>query len=137
MAKIEGMNSLIEKLKKMGDDDRFNVSVVVGYTQSYAITVHEDLEAKHRPGKQAKYLEGPAREKAKEIADIIFSNYRKTKDAAKALLVGGLYLQRESQKVVPVDTSALRASAFTALDRDVPRVAAAAYAKSETIRKRQ
>jgi hypothetical protein len=33
-----------------------------------------------------------------------------------SLLKGGLLLQRLSMKVVPIDTGALRASAFTRLD---------------------
>jgi hypothetical protein len=32
---------------------------------------------------------------------------------ATALMVAGLYIQRESQKIVPVDTGFLRGSAFT------------------------
>lgn len=39
-----------------------NTSVVVGYKSNYAIYVHENLTARHAPGKEAKYLEKPARE---------------------------------------------------------------------------
>ena len=49
----------------------FSTVVLVGYTANYAIYVHEDLEASHKPGKIAKYLERPAREHAKEIRAII------------------------------------------------------------------
>lgn len=35
--------------------------IVVGYTAEYAIYVHEIVEAQHKEGKQAKYLEEPAR----------------------------------------------------------------------------
>ncbi len=47
--------------------------VVVAYGQDaeYAVYVHEDLEAKHKPGKQAKFLEQPARTKRKTILGII------------------------------------------------------------------
>lgn len=49
----------------------FDVDVIVGYVADYAVYVHEDLEAKHKPGKTAKYLERPAREKRPEILMII------------------------------------------------------------------
>jgi len=46
-------------------------SVRVGYTKNYAIFVHENLEANHAPGKTAKYLERPAREKVREMSEVI------------------------------------------------------------------
>jgi len=49
----------------------FDANVVVGYVADYAVAVHEDLQAKHKPGKQAKYLEQPAREKKDEVIEII------------------------------------------------------------------
>jgi len=48
-----------------------STEIRVGYTQNYAIFVHEDLEARHAPGKIAKYLERPARENKDEIRRII------------------------------------------------------------------
>lgn len=39
-------------------------------------------------------------------------------NASKAVYVAGLFLQAESQKIVPVDTGFLRASAFTRVKRD-------------------
>lgn len=49
----------------------FSTEVLVGYTQSYAIYVHENLDARHKPGKYAKYLETPARENRDEMIRII------------------------------------------------------------------
>ena len=49
----------------------FGVDVIVGYTASYAVFVHEDLEARHQEGKTAKYLEKPFREKRAQIFEII------------------------------------------------------------------
>lgn len=43
----------------------------VSYNTHYAIYVHEDLHARHAPGKTAKYLERPAREQAAEIRRIV------------------------------------------------------------------
>ncbi len=52
-----------------------NTAAVVGYTQAYAVVVHEDLEA-HHPVGEAKYLERPARELAPELAAIIAAEAR-------------------------------------------------------------
>ncbi len=41
--------------------------IVVGYVADYAVHVHENLDARHKPGKQAKYLEGPFRKHKGEI----------------------------------------------------------------------
>lgn len=48
-----------------------DTEVIVGYTQDYAIFVHEDLEAQHAPGKIAKFLEVPARENNAKLLAII------------------------------------------------------------------
>lgn len=45
--------------------------VRVGYTAEYAIYVHENLNARHKPGKIAKFLEKPARENKDKIKAII------------------------------------------------------------------
>jgi hypothetical protein len=45
--------------------------VSVLYTQSYAIYVHENLNARHAPGKQAKFLEAPARQHRMKLLEII------------------------------------------------------------------
>lgn len=93
-----------------------NVSAVVGYTAAYAIYVHENLLAKHAHGKQAKFLEQPARELAGELALLISESRRKGKTMGQALLIAGLRLQRESMMLVPIDTGNLRGSAFTRLE---------------------
>lgn len=55
----------------------FDVVVTVGYTAAYAVFVHENLEARHKKGKQAKFLEQPAREKRPEMAAIIEKEMRR------------------------------------------------------------
>lgn len=99
--------------KAVGDD----VDCVVGYTAAYAIYVHENLTAKHKPGKQAKFLEQPARQLRDTFATMIKADLQSGKTMGQALLRAGLLLQRESQKLCPVDTGNLRASAFTRLER--------------------
>lgn len=49
----------------------FDADIVVSFSTEYAVYVHEDLQAKHKTGKQAKYLEEPARTKRGEIIRII------------------------------------------------------------------
>lgn len=51
--------------------------VRVGYTQAYAVFVHENLEARHKEGKVAKYLEKPARENRDELVKIIIAEAKK------------------------------------------------------------
>ena len=87
-------------------------AVLVGYSQSYAIYVHENLEAVHPVG-QAKFLEQPAREHAKEISETIQRGLKRGLSTEQSLLLGGLQLQAFSQRLCPVATGALRASAFT------------------------
>lgn len=55
----------------------FGTIMVVGYGQDYAIYVHEDLLALHAPGKQAKFLEQPAREGRPTMRQIIVEEMRK------------------------------------------------------------
>lgn len=45
------------------DDKAKKPTVTVGYGTTYGLFVHEDLFANHKPGKQAKFLEMPFREK--------------------------------------------------------------------------
>lgn len=55
----------------------FETTAEVGYTADYAIYVHEDLEARHKPGKYAMYLLTPALAFREKMIDII------TKEAKK------------------------------------------------------
>ncbi len=61
---------------KIGADVRktgtgFDTLVRVLYVAAYAIFVHENLDVRHAPGKQAKFLEGPVRENMDRILKII------------------------------------------------------------------
>lgn len=118
MAELEGASRLRDKLAKLATrfgfkDDR--PAVVVGYSQAYALWVHENLEAVHKVG-QAKFLEEPFRRMRDELGGLIRADLRRGLTIQQALLRAGLYLQRESQRLCPVDTGALRASAFTRLE---------------------
>lgn len=53
----------------------------------------------------------------------------------QSLVIAGLHLQRVSQDdYVPVDTTALKASAFTCKEEELEAVSAEKFAQSETIR---
>lgn len=68
---------------------------------------------------QAKFLETPARRYQDQIGDIVRKVLsKKGATLAQALLMGGLFLQRQSMLLVPVDTGNLKASAFTRLERE-------------------
>ena len=126
---IRGMLAVQKALKeKLKQANKANAVVQVGYTMKYALPVHErrkGIAGERKEGKErntkgqfvsnrgAKYLEKPAREQAGEIARIVVQAAQKTGDIRRGLVLGGLRLQRESQKLVPIDTGALRASAYT------------------------
>lgn len=54
--------------------------VIVYYTAAYAVYVHEMTWLRHKEGKQAKFLERPAREMRQELLAVI---------AAESRLLGG------------------------------------------------
>lgn len=56
-----------------------DIVVIVSFGTNYAIFVHEDLNAKHKPGKQAKFLEQPFREKHDRMMEIINEEIEKEK----------------------------------------------------------
>lgn len=112
MAKVKGIDKVQKALKALDQKTGKSASVIVGYTQEYAIHVHENLEAYHPVG-QAKYLEQPARELSSELGQLVKTLMRQGVAMVTALLLAGLRLQRASQELVPVDTGALKNSAFT------------------------
>lgn len=122
------------KEKAKGARGSGEVVGIVGYTQDYAVYVHEDLTATHKEGKQAKFLEEPFRTNQPIINKLIADTYKETGDLELAIMTGALRLLRESQMVVPVDTGALRASGFAALEKDAPKAAQAALTASKAFK---
>lgn len=134
MAIINNLNVIMKKFRGLKTLAKRHGStrVVVGYTAEYAIYVHENIEMKlkgqPRPknkGKywdpqgrgQAKFLEEPARRLQPELGRIIGETVKATGDVALGLKMAGLRLQRESQKLVPVNTGNLKNSAFTRVEK--------------------
>lgn len=54
-----------------GQGSNTDVIVHYGAGADYAVFVHEDLDARHKPGKRAKFLESVIKEKRKEIFNIV------------------------------------------------------------------
>lgn len=116
MAKVENIEELLFKVAVRKKDARAfsTASVIVGYSASYAIYVHENLEA-HHPTGQAKYLEAPLRNNRQKYHELLVGFIKRGISYVKALFMTGLALQRDSQQLVPVDTGNLKGSAFTEL----------------------
>lgn len=115
MAQITKVEAVIAALRKKALLATGSSAVRVGYTQSYAIYVHENLASFHPVG-QAKYLEQPMRQLKNEFPKIIKQAMSRGASLAQGLLLAGMRLQRESQQLVPVDTGVLKGSAFTRLE---------------------
>ena len=49
----------------------FKADILVGYTAEYAVFVHEIITAQHKAGKQAKFLEHPARTNRRKYLEIV------------------------------------------------------------------
>lgn len=133
--KVEGVDNLVKQIK-----DRLlkhlpekGKSVVVGFTANYALHVHENIEMRGagKPRRSGhglywdpqgiagpKFLEAPARELSNsgELSRILTAVVKAGKSVMQGLLACGLRIQREAQKRVPVDTGALKASAFTRIE---------------------
>lgn len=137
--KVERLENLTAKLKAKAAKAAAagKESVVVGFCTSYALFVHENMTASHKSGKQAKFLEGPARRLVNDgtLAAQIRDNVKAGMGVPDALLVAALTVQREAQKVTPVDTGALRASAFTAKESEAASAIEAAADRAEAIKK--
>lgn len=120
MSELKGFKQLVDKLKTRSAKaiKDTNVDVVIGYTQAYAIYVHENMKAKHPVG-EAKFLEKPYRQLQNDgtLGEIMLKAIRAGRTFAESLMLAGLRVQRESQLLVPVDTGALKGSAFTRLER--------------------
>ncbi len=71
------------------------------------------------PTGQAKFLEQPARQLSNDgtLASIVATALQAGKTMAQALVLAGLRIQREAQKLVPVVTGTLKNSAFTVLEK--------------------
>ena len=113
-SQLQGTSRFIEQLEQkiQALHKGKAINVTVGYNAYYAIYVHEDLQ-KHHPTGQAKFLEEPARRLAPQMARTVSYYLGRGYTLEQAMLIAGLDLQKESQRLVPVDTGFLRDSAYT------------------------
>lgn len=109
-AKIEGDDKVQARFRKMRQRGKI-VRLVVGYSTTYAIYVHENLEVFHANG-QAKYLEQPARTESRTMTGIIRKAMESGRTLAQSLQLAGVHLLNMSRPLVPVDTGRLKASGF-------------------------
>ena len=131
--KVLGLNKVIDALKRSATKHYLNPKcrVRVGFQAPGAWRLHENIEmagaGKPRPSGigvywgprgQAKFLESAARELDNDgtLAEIVKEALKQRKTLAQALLLGGLRVQREAQKRVPVEYGTLKNSAFTVVE---------------------
>lgn len=113
--RVEGADRVKAALERQARRHPAKASAIVGYAGvGYALYVHENLEARHKPGKQAKYLEGPARRLRNDgtLGRTVTDAMKQGVGMGKALLLACERIQRESQEVVPVALGNLKGSAF-------------------------
>ncbi|MFK0180008.1 hypothetical protein ACIQVR_29005 [Streptomyces xanthochromogenes] len=58
--------------------DDANLVAAVSYDTPYARRVHEDMSARHSPGRKAKFLEDPAHREAGTVGEIIAAQVRRS-----------------------------------------------------------
>ena len=131
---LSNVLAALEKLKRKYYEGK-PPEVVVGYTQRYALYVHE-RQARHKTGKW-KYLTGPAKQlnNSGELRRNIVMGVKAGAKLNLVLLRAGMRIQGKSQKEVPFDTGALKASAFTAYHYEVEGKSRAAFNRGEAVRK--
>lgn len=102
---------LAQNIKRIKEQAKRNAKLTfaVTYKAPYATKIHEDLEMPHTNG-QAKYLEQPLRENTSKMSAMVKDLMKKGKTLNQALREIGEWLLAESQKLVPVDTGALKNS---------------------------
>lgn len=133
--KITGMSKLVANLNRIAakskkEDDG---AVIVGFSQNYAVHVHERTDLKHREG-EAKFLEKAVAANAGQVSRMVAEIRRRKGSLIQGLLVAGMKIQGGAQNKTPVLTGALRASAYTAKEERAEAAASVAFNKSEKIR---
>lgn len=67
---------LSEDLSKSGKASRDGLTGLVSYNTVYAVIQHEELEYRHAPGRQAKYLEQPFNDLQQQMIQAIADRLR-------------------------------------------------------------
>lgn len=138
IVQVKGVQAILNALKKEGlKRAKTTGTVTVGYTQKYALAVHETNRA-YKNGRLWKYLEIPTRQLSNSgaLTALIRKTALATGNITTGLKIGALRIQKESMKIVPLDTGALRASAFVGIGDGI-KESEAAFSKSEALRNKK
>lgn len=102
-------DKLVRKLNDLAKKYGASKRRAVAYSVPYAIYVHEDLEAHHDVG-QAKFLETAVRQNMDRARKLMEEQLAAGRTIAQATLIVMQMFLRESNKLVPVASGALRDS---------------------------
>lgn len=117
------LDKTIKKFEKGSEEN-----VVVGFVQTYSLPVHE----LHKT--QSKFLEQPFRTGMPIITSIVDREMQKHGNLTQSMLKAGEWLKQSAQAVTPVDTGALKGSAFVTTESKEDEVAEQSFKRSEAIR---
>jgi hypothetical protein len=134
--KLEGTRKFSKTIKRLKLKVRKTVNsrVSVGFSQRYALFVHEDLTAKHPRGGQAKFLETPSRQLGPQLSNIIRQVVQSGNTLLEGQLAAGEVLLNAATDLTPIDTGALRLSGFVSDSKNEQAAAQAAFQRSESHR---
>lgn len=108
--KMEGVEKVNASLRARSLKGAKKATVNVAYETPYAVYVHEDLEANHPNGGQAKFLEEPFRANRNLLSAIVKRSLVRKRSLEDGLMEAGNLLLNLSIPLVPVDTGRLRDS---------------------------
>ncbi len=114
---VQGDVSLIYNLKEQLQFSKFfETTVQVGFGgvgAPYAIFVHENLQAYHKPPTKAKFLEDAYRNNLEWIFNFLAKSLKaQDKPRMAFYFTGSNFLRDKVMKFVPIDTGNLRRSKF-------------------------
>ncbi len=134
---LQGTRKFSANIKRLKNQVREtkNAAVVVGFSQRYAIFVHEHIPANatYRVGR-SKYLESTSREFSEVLGQDIVRGVKAGRPLLEVLLETGQVLLNATKEVTPLKTGALRASGFVAPASQKDQAAAEAFSRSEVLR---
>lgn len=136
---LQGTRKFSQNIKRMQEQVRKTekAAVVVGFSQRYAVFVHEHIPANatYRVG-QSKFLESTSRLFAEVLAQDIANGVKAGRPLLEVLLETGNVLLNATKDITPMDTGALRESGFVAPAAQKDQAAAEAFGRSESLRLR-
>lgn len=111
------MNDVLNFLQERINDivpngDLEEIEASVGFSAPYAIYVHENLEANHPNGGEAKFLENAIKDNADSLGDLIAYHIKRRKTLRYAVYRAAVRVLQEAKKRVPVDTGFLKKSGY-------------------------